>query len=276
MAALDDGDHARLLRVAGGPSRPLLERSLRNLNALRAAGPGSPVRELTVFPEADGETGMARWSLEPRVEGSTAAGMTPALWEECLQFLVALHGCRPPSDGTGGLPGARVEAEAIGAHLDGDARRTLEHLVAIVEERLDGIPLGFMHGDFWHENLLVRDGSLNGVVDWDWSSPDGFPLLDLFDLIVLADPKTRWAPPGPRSTEGVLPLARAGGDEQVRRYCAETGTPGDSATLEGLAVAYWISRAARDLRPYTDRAQRPVWMTANVYEPLALLAGVRR
>ncbi|MDQ2751002.1 MAG: phosphotransferase [Actinomycetota bacterium] len=40
-------------------------------------------------------------------------------------------------------------------------------------------PRTIVHGDFWAGNILVRDGAVSGVVDWERSEPAGAPVRDL-------------------------------------------------------------------------------------------------
>jgi hypothetical protein len=39
-------------------------------------------------------------------------------------------------------------------------------------------PSTAVHGDFWFGNLLLQDGAVSGVVDWEHASPRGCPLRD--------------------------------------------------------------------------------------------------
>ena len=71
---------------------------------------------------------------------------------------------------------------------------------------------------------------------------------------------------------GLWPLAREGGNREIGAYCEATSTPKDPATLEALAIAYWLTRVGRDLRTFADRSHRRFWMTENIHRPLAVLA----
>ncbi len=42
------------------------------------------------------------------------------------------------------------------------------------------LPLSAIHGDFWARNLLLGDGPLPAVVDWEHFRPQGNPAADLF------------------------------------------------------------------------------------------------
>jgi aminoglycoside phosphotransferase (APT) family kinase protein len=226
------------------------------------------------WPLAHGELGLARWSLEAKAPGRHPRRVAVGLWRDCLAFLIALHrlGCDGTTAGSAGLDEVlRSQAQHVGAHADGDCAAALERIASDLAERLATLPLGWAHGDFWAENLLVDRGGLGTVVDWDWAEPHGLPALDLMDLIALSRRRIRDVAPGQRLLEMLWPLTRAGGDERLRTYCAAVDVPADARTLEALAVAYWLDRTARDLRPFADRSRRSAWLQSNLRVPLAAL-----
>jgi aminoglycoside phosphotransferase (APT) family kinase protein len=61
----------------------------------------------------------------------------------------------------------------------------IEHLFAL-RARLDGqrAGRGVVHGDFWMGNLLMRDGQVSGVIDWENSRPDGLLTRDLARFVI--------------------------------------------------------------------------------------------
>ncbi|HKH16906.1 MAG TPA: hypothetical protein VKA57_05220 [Solirubrobacteraceae bacterium] len=265
LAELDAPAGRLLLRVAGGSGGRLLAHSEAARRALAAAAPAR-VGDRLVTPIASGALAGARWTLEPEVAGVPARRVGTALHGDCLEFLVALRTTPAAS-----LPGAHNDAAAVQPHLAGRERATLERVTRRLGERLAHVARGWCHGDFWTANLLVRDGRLAWVLDWDAAASDGLPLLDLLHLMAYADRSLRRLPHGLRCTRVLWPLTAAGGDAGIREYCAATGTPDDAGTLEALAVAYWLGRVARDLRTFADRAHRPDWMAGNVHRPLATL-----
>ena len=68
---------------------------------------------------------------------------------------------------------------------DPDTAADLEHLSAL-RARLDGhkVARGVMHGDFWPGNLLISDGRVRGVIDWENSRPDGLLTRDLARFMI--------------------------------------------------------------------------------------------
>jgi aminoglycoside phosphotransferase (APT) family kinase protein len=273
LVQLDDG-RPSMLRLAAGPARALLAGAQGKLASLAAADPPAPLRERVPWAVAGGDLGLAIYTLEPRLPGRHPRRLSPALWEESLDFLTALRALPgAPRPAAGSLAG---DVRALAAHVDPRDRDTLARLEAALDERLADVPLGWAHGDFWPRNLLARGDRLLGVLDWDAASPSALPLLDLLHLIALADPQLKRLPHGERCRRGLWPLARAGGDARLRSHCAAAGVPDDSVTLEALAIAYWLTRVARDLRTFADRPARGDWMKSNLRRPLAELAGWAR
>lgn len=55
-----------------------------------------------------------------------------------------------------------------------------------LRRRLAGFPVPacVVHGDFWPGNLLVRDGAVSGVIDWELASLDGPASKDLARFVI--------------------------------------------------------------------------------------------
>lgn len=270
---VDPAGRRYILRLAGGPARPPLEHALWCLKELAAADPPRLVRDRIAWPIADGEVGLARYVLEWKAPGAHPRRIPRQLWRECVDFLIGLHSLRRPPQGErdGGVAAVADRADAVSSHVDGPQRTALERIVGRLRADLAAAPIGWAHGDFWNENLLTRGGRFERVVDWDWAAPHSLPMFDLFDLTALGQRRTRDLRHGPRLLLVLWPLARAGGDERLRRYSDATETPADVRTLEALTVAYWLDRLARDLRPFHDHPRRPGWLAENVDAPLAAL-----
>jgi hypothetical protein len=75
-------------------------------------------------------------------------------------------------DATGTI--ARRFNDVSGAVADLDS-------LSALRGRLAGhmVPRGVMHGDFWPGNLLMADGRICGVIDWESAQPDGPLVRDL-------------------------------------------------------------------------------------------------
>ena len=274
MLELADGAERRyILRVTAGSSTPFLENALEAVGALTSSNVPDAVRDRLVEPLTVDRLGPALYSLEPKVAGEHPRRMSARLWQDCLDFLVALH--RLP--GGGGDTAAFVQTEVggdlelVARHVDARGRKVLELLQPELADCLGGVPLGWEHGDFWLQNLLAREGRLATVLDWDTAARASLPMLDLMDLIALSSRRSSTLTPGPRSVGVLWPLVRAGGDRRMHEYAEATGTPRDARTLRALARAYWLRRVARDLRDYPDRQVRRRWIAENIHAPLAEL-----
>jgi aminoglycoside phosphotransferase (APT) family kinase protein len=259
-----------VLRLAVGPARTLITRQVAALEALSAARAPELDRRLIPWTLAAGRAGLADWSLEPRLPGTTPS---PALSERvvagCVDFLAALHRSRRAGDPHADLA---ADAEEVASVCTAEGAATVRALACGATVTLAGVPRGFGHGDFFRGNLLVHDDSVAGVIDWDAASPGRLPLLDLIHVRHMSKHPVADRDWGPTIVAGLLPWVAAGGDNVARAYCRRIGLEPSSAQLAALATAYWLERLAYQLRTFADRRRRPVWRERNVDLVLDALA----
>lgn len=254
------GVQGALLRVAIGPTRAEIDNGVAALDALRALSPPPEVADRVPWPAGRGRIGLADWSLERLLEGSTPPRSVPEpLFRDCLDFLSALGRLRSET---------RVPLSELAAEVESVCRRQtvprLQQVAERLERRLAGVPRCFAHGDVFAGNLLVQDEHLTGVVDWDAAGPGRLPLIDLFHLQVTRSGAYADADWGRVLLERLLPMAGAGGDDAVRRLCSEVGIDPDPAILEPLVLAYWLDHVAYQLKAHPVRRAQPAWIEGNV------------
>jgi hypothetical protein len=250
-----------LLRVAIGPTRAEIENGIAALEALRAASPPADVADRVPWPLARGRIGLADWSLERLLSGANPSRSVPEpLFGECLRFLTALGGLREIDRPH---PFSKLAATVEEVCRPESAPR-LRELSAALEHLLEDVPRCFAHGDFFAGNLLANDGRLTGVVDWDAAGPGRLPLVDLLHLQLTRSGAFSDADWGRVLLERLLPPARAGGDEPIRRYCHELGLDSHPRLLVGLVFAYWLDHVAYQLRAHPVRRAQPAWIDGNV------------
>jgi hypothetical protein len=251
-----------LLRVAIGPTRAEIDNGVAALAALRRAEPPPAVAERVPWPLSRGRVGLADWSLERMLSGENPARSVPQpLFGECLEFLVALGRLRGGDDRAHSFSALVATVEEVCHPQSGPRLRALS---ARIEERLQGIPRCFAHGDFFAGNLLATGNRLTGVVDWDAAGPGRLPVLDLLHLQLTRSGAFGDAEWGRVLLERLLPVARAGGDEPTRLYCREIGLEADRMLLETLVLAYWLDHVAYQLRAHPVRRVQPAWIEGNV------------
>jgi hypothetical protein len=251
-----------LLRVAIGPSRAEIDNGIAALEALRRTAPPPEVDERVPWPLARGRVGLADWSLERMLAGANPIRSVPQpLFGECLEFLVALGRLRGGDDRAHSFSELVATVEEV---CDPHSVPRLRALSARLEERLEGIPRCFAHGDFFAGNLLTNGDRLTGVVDWDAAGPGRLPVLDLLHLQLTRSGAFGDAEWGRVLLQRLLPAARAGGDEPTRRYCSEIGLEADPALLETLVFAYWLDYVAYQLRAHPVRRAQRAWIEGNV------------
>ncbi|GAA4510144.1 phosphotransferase family protein [Brevibacterium yomogidense] len=118
---------------------------------------------------------------------------TTAVVDSMIDVLAALHSVRPPDVGLSslgrpeGFLGRQVRR--WGRQLEGSRSRDLpdaDRLLHKLNERADTHADGetsIVHGDYRLDNLLVRDGAVHAVIDWEMATL-GDPLTDLALLFV--------------------------------------------------------------------------------------------
>jgi Phosphotransferase enzyme family len=253
---------AALLRVAIGNSRVQVVNQVDALEAMQDARAPSVVLERLPSLIAHGREGLADWSLERLLPGARPPfELTPALVDECVDFLVGLQRVREERP----HPARLVDlAETVASVCRPESGATVRRLGEWLERELAGLERGFGHGDFFPGNLLAVGDRLTGVLDWDAAGPGRLPLVDLFHLEVTRRPygsDDRW---GRAVLERLLPVARDGGDAALRRYCREVDLAADARVLQALVSAYWLEYAAYQLRTHRDRHLQPDWIKNNV------------
>ncbi len=258
-----------VLNVAVGPGRRKIEVQQTVLASL-AGAPAAVTRQLP-STLAVGRSGLADWSLEKRMPGTSPHGeVSPTLARDAVEFLVALYGADAGAAPATSISGdADVLAEVC---LRPENAERLQTIGASLERDLFDIPRGFGHGDFWTKNLLAVDERLTGVVDWDGAGAGRLPVLDLLHLLLSAHRDRTRQYLGSALVDHLLPWARSGGDDLVRSYLRQIDLELDPEQLERLAIAYWLDRMALEVKGFSDRARRPVWVRNNVDNVVAALA----
>jgi aminoglycoside phosphotransferase (APT) family kinase protein len=95
-------------------------------------------------------------------------------WLAQLQRATAVEAA--PVDLDSGVVTRLGERFARDSAFDSD----LEHLERLhARLRQSSVPRTFVHGDFWAGNILVSDGRITGVVDWEAAMISGEPVRDL-------------------------------------------------------------------------------------------------
>jgi hypothetical protein len=251
------------LRVARLGHPKAEHRGYAALLALEAAGVPFVPR-----PIAIGTTAGARWATETLLPGRHTLRLTANLVQEVTGLL--LHLPEDPSPGLAVADQLGDVALAFPEHA-----HALETVSAAVERWSAGMPSVLVHGDLWLNNLLVVDGRLSGVFDWDTWHRAGIPGADLLNLLA-ADERTR-------SQRDIGPLlvsdfwASPIVVEALRPYFEGRGrSMPDRAGLAAIGTAWWASRIAASL----DRGSRPTeheaWVARNLVAPLDRLARLER
>jgi hypothetical protein len=252
---------ASVLRMAVGPSGGRLDTQRKVVDRLLESAPPAALSAKVPSFVAGGREGFATWALEARLPGAPPARLDGPLADEAIQFIAELG--RQPADGS---PEARLRAAGavVAQECSDDVAERVIRLAADASARLAGLPPCFVHGDFWHGNLLTEGGRLTGVIDWSAGGPDGLPMLDALHLQLSSTREESSEPFGVAVARRFL-AAELDEYALLRTYKEELGLDLEAAEERALVAAYWLDALARDLRdpdaPYDNRAS---WQADNV------------
>jgi hypothetical protein len=228
----------------------------RQLSTLRATLAGNPL--LSLFPSDQQELHIGGWvaGLEDRLPGQSAfrslgnSSHLTRIFRSATTTLESWYTPRPePQTVDRALFHELWEAPLTplaDALAKQDQIQTWQQILQRLRDRATGktLPVVPNHGDFWLNNLLVNEQTLEltGIVDWDRATPRGLPLLDLFHLLMW---RTRLITPDliPRLLRGFLKNSGAPNDELIRHHCKAIGL--DPSWIPDLFCRYWLGQIAQ-------------------------------
>ena len=251
------------LRIARAGHPKAAQRGYAALQALESAGVGRVPR-----PVARGETAGASWGLETRLPGQHTVRLTPSLLDDIRGSLLELPGSAAPQRAIDD----QLAEVRLGFPSHADA---IDAASAAAQRWSAGMGSVLVHGDLWLNNVLVADGRLSGIFDWDGWHPAGLPGTDLVNLLA-AQERTR-----SRRDIGDLLIADYWRSAEVRdvlsAYFKARGRPlPDAPGLAAIGVGWWASRVAGSLDRAWRPADQPVWVARNVDAPLERIARLER
>jgi aminoglycoside phosphotransferase (APT) family kinase protein len=218
--------------------------------------------------------------VEDRLPGAAhvSSSSQAVSWEpHALEFISRLHAVTARASVlTGDVYDRLVDRQlrAIAPHCRGNRQRALRALGEWLRRSLFGrtIPLVRAHGDFTRDNCLYDEaGALCGVIDWELSSGEALPLLDLLQLMDIAgesNAHVRWqrADIVLDAIEGRGPLAAA---PPIGRY--STALDLDAASRQALLAMHWVDHVANRIDARVDDA---AWMARRFGAPLDRLGAI--
>ena len=115
------------------------------------------------------------------------------------------------------------------------------------------LPLVWSHGDFSLKNLLVDETSLDilGVIDWDLSSKDSLPLIDLLHLLLRAKMNQAGMSFPDVLFKYLFPLRLDGAEGEIlAEYVEALSIP--PSLITSLSIMYWVSRIHGHVGSFID------------------------
>jgi len=257
-------------------------RAVRNFDALTSLHqPGAlPANSHVVIPRAlfQGRCGDFEYFVEEALDGRPPPDTTSsASWdEEALRFITDLHlNTRQPRVVDDACFETRFAAPLRRIRrITGDgAAPVFERLISVMGAVVgECLPFVRSHGDYALGNCLYRpSGVLAAVVDWELSSAEGLPLLDLLQCMPVpheSNSRPRW-----QRFDAVMTLVSADPTlrhvPELRAYIECLQIPDRAVPV--LLMMYWVDHVANRIEA---RASDDQWMKKRVDQPLASLQSI--
>lgn len=227
----------------------------RALERLAAAGVDPVPRAL-----GRGLTAGVSWTTETALAGNVPKRAGAGLVREMVQFCARLPRSR------GAVTAWVDDVELISSSFPRWAA-LLEQISSTCGDRLGELPGVLRHGDLWVRNVLVHEGHLSGVLDWDSWHHEGVPGTDLLYLVVTE----QWRKG--RGSLGELWLRRPWSWESFTAlagdYWKALGLRPDARTLDAIGIAGWASQVASNVSRAPQLSGNERWVSNNVDRVMA-------
>jgi O-antigen/teichoic acid export membrane protein/aminoglycoside phosphotransferase len=165
-------------------------------------------------------------------------------------------------------------ASAVNSMLGSSAsrRKALQGAITELRGQLDGctVSVGYVHGDFVPENVLLDDrlAQVTGIVDWETLTPDGLQAIDLTQFLLSA----HLAMTGAELGSVIASLLRDGSDDQELRANLETLSARAGVPTRTLVILGWLAHVSAVLSKNERYRRHIVWRSRNVYAVLDALS----
>ena len=234
----------------------------------RAGAPGDPkasadaldslaLERVPLAPRvlARGLTAGAAWTVEATMPGRRPRRATLRL----LRQVAAACASFPRG---AGAPTATADDLAVVAERLPERASAVVQLSRELAGSLSSLPSMLRHGDLWAGNVLVDDGRLSGLVDWDSAHPEAVPGCDLLQLFATEFRKRVRCALGPAFMRRPWRLPMFA--DALRSYWPAVEVAPSDGLLDLVGVAWWAGEMRGTLTRVPHRASDERWVTTNV------------
>jgi hypothetical protein len=246
-------------RVNGAPAlvRVGTERGAREIARAADALQHIAGNNMSLIPQLmrRGESHGAVWSVESLLPGRRPRRLGRRILGDVARFCSAL----PRTEGAPEAP--REDFGRMCRYLP-QFDEPLTTLMHRVQRELAHVRGMMRHGDLWAGNLLVRDGTLVGVVDWDAWHPSGAPGTDLLYTTVT----DQWLRSRRRLGEiwRSRPWQSAAFAEAGAPYWRALDILPSAELLEAVGLSAWAAQVATSLDRSRQLASNSRWVHNTV------------
>jgi hypothetical protein len=251
-----------------------LERERRALGALLADDRLGAWRELLPRVLAHGACDGAPYLVEALMPGRTGSlvvgvrGSPPALVTRAAAAIAPLH----RATAAGAVAGPAFVRDRVEAPLGTLARAGVS---PVAVERLRGelygalagrrLAVGWVHGDFVPDNILVEPGAdrVTAIVDWELAHPADLPLVDIATVLLAARMQASRHEFGRVVCDYLAGHGWTAG-EQAILDAAGRGLPGEAIDGRALVLLCWLRHVTGNLTKSSGYATHARWLRGNV------------
>ena len=243
-----------ILRVAANTHASSLKTGALALRALEDAGV-EPVPRLLRQGEACGSL----WTTESAMMGARPRKLTKELRRDVTRLCSSFPVSDAPATSV-------VQRFDLIAQAVPNWRSALQRIEAEIRAVTREIPSVLQHGDLWTGNLLVAEGKLSGLVDWDSWHPAGLPGVDLLHLLIGEHRLDNFDSLGQMFLS--RPWTSSAFEETISDYWRALGLVPDAQALYAIGIDWWASRITSDLRVAPWLKNNEGWLNENVVSVL--------
>ncbi|MDT7726193.1 MAG: hypothetical protein QOI21_2769 [Actinomycetota bacterium] len=272
-----------LLKLAGTPQgRVDLARQVAILGRMHADERIGTWRELLPRVIATGEVKHCYCMVETRLRGGDGRRVVddPGERDELVRTAVTtiseLHrrtATVRPVDSGAITRWVRTPVALLRDCVHRSEYETVDELERALATALFGkrVAIGWLHGDYCADNVLVQDRRITGVVDWCQADPQGLVVLDIVGFLLNIDRQVE------RAELGQVVCSWLTGSEhpgQATVAGAQRALHADVLESRTLILLSWLLHVSNNLSQSRRYAANPLWTHRNVHAVLRVIRAL--
>ena len=146
-------------------------------------------------------------------------------------------------------------------------RETLDEVERALAADLSGkdVAIGWLHGDYCADNVLVQDEEITGVIDWCQAEPEGLVILDVVGFLLNTERQVTGAELGHVICSWLSGSPHPG---HTMVADAQEALHADVLATRTLVLLSWLLHVSNNLTQSQRYAANPLWTHHNIHAVL--------